>query len=97
MPKTNVEHTPLPYHVVPAGKFEPVKIFGADKTLVCEFSDAVEQPAQENAEFVTKACNSHDALINALQLAYDTLLTIPQGFHTQLQVILKALAEGKGE
>jgi hypothetical protein len=36
--------------------------------------------------------DTNQALRQALQVAYDTLLTVPQDFHAQIAIILKALA-----
>lgn len=75
------KHTPTPWTVGPANQKahedSHAGIHGADGFIVAEVqADVEELPAGANAAFIVKACNSHDALVEALKelrfsLAFD--------------------------
>lgn len=63
-------HTPTPWRV---GKTSPLFVWGADDSKVAETVPEenygkARSHAAANAAFIVRACNSHDALIAALQL-----------------------------
>lgn len=67
-------HTPTPWHT--RGSFDGSGDIGivAGNELIAESYQAVSRtngnaPVQDNAAFIVRACNAHDALVAALQAA----------------------------
>lgn len=56
--QTMVQHTPLPWHI---GKSNPHVVYGADMTSINQCR------TNEDAAFIVRAVNNHDALVNALR------------------------------
>lgn len=67
----STNHTPLPWRIVPIGGERYIE---SDAGFVCDMQrndrpDAAScHMADEDSAFIVRACNSHEALINALEL-----------------------------
>lgn len=75
-----MSHTPTPYHVVT----------GRANSTVCAGAFAVAVGCkQADAEFIVRACNTHDELMSALQdaLAYIMRAKPPGGYHAADKII----------
>lgn len=56
------------------------------------------QQAEENAEFIVKACNAHEALVEACKMAYDKAVsTSPLLFPSEIKALKDALALAEKE
>ena len=69
--ETKTEHTPTPWKVI-HGKFIIVSCNEEELGYysIAEIADVVPKcPTLANAEFIVKACNSHEKLVEALKLA----------------------------
>jgi hypothetical protein len=69
------EHTPTPFRVV-AHSWEETGIYAGDERIaVCQINSGVSEETQDeyetimdnNADFIVRACNSHDQLLEALK------------------------------
>jgi len=60
----------LESHMLPQEELEEVQLVTADGE---HFALIEQHPLWENAEFIVKAVNSHDALVAALGIAYEAL------------------------
>ncbi len=61
-------HTPTPYKLSTDCLFNEYQILAKDNQNVCRIPNNRElHEATSNAAFIVQACNSHDALLSALQ------------------------------
>lgn len=84
-------HTELPWRTLPTNQF----IFSGVKAVVdtdCREIGIAERLA--NAEFIVKACNSHDALVEALK-NLQTLMEYNE--YTQAFTLIKTILKECGE
>lgn len=62
------KHTPTPYAVAPSSNPKNGKAWRDIVATTTEFSPAyVGEALEHDAEFIVRACNAHDALVEALQ------------------------------
>jgi len=66
-------HTPVPWSI---GKRRWITSGDVDIARIHDVSRIGEAEAVANAEFIVRACNSHDALLEALERAYQALSDI---------------------
>jgi hypothetical protein len=80
------EHTPTPWHAGSTAHTELVMAFRDNVECVISESDPeIDMPLAEahaNAAFIVKACNSHDALVKALQAVLTAWDALPPGVYT---------------
>ncbi len=103
------KHTPLPWIIFSDLEDGPVALLPAGRPgEICRFNQFM-QNNQANAEFIVRAVNNHDALVEALRDADDALRGMIYDFehetgenvdadinHT-MEKIEQALAKGKDE
>lgn len=75
-------HTPLPWHV---GMKPGPMIYGPQGEQIADLTGALSFNAGPNAAFIVRACNSHEALVEALSAMYcagfwtaDSLQSMPE-------------------
>lgn len=76
-----ISHTPTPWEVHGTSICHAPKNIGDGVTQadwVCDMSedDLTEEEVDANSNFITQACNNHDALVSALDLAYNRLIHV---------------------
>ncbi len=97
-----MKHTPTPWtaetHTVQDGKggYKYVRVYPSDNyshevALVTTKIDSQEDKA--NAEFIVRACNSHDKLIEALKEASDLLWEAPVQYRSDIVHRIKVLEQ----
>ena len=63
------EHTPTPYDFIPDLASGNTKIWADRECLGIIYQQGYPDSSAENADFIVRACNSHDDLLAALELA----------------------------
>ncbi len=83
-------HTPTPWHIDPYGAHDTgnILIKQIPGPVICEIEPFEE--AQENADFIVRACNSHDGLIHVLERAEALLENWEKG---NINSFVQSLAE----
>ncbi len=84
-----MKHTPTPWRQT-KGEFEIVAEIKGEKKLIAVCSE------KANAAFIVRACNAHDELVHAAQLALDHYNGKHMGANT-VTLLKKAIAKAKGE
>jgi len=100
-PQPAAKHPPTPFVVESKNKYFgifTIRIKTADKTVIkIEGSDS--DLVSENAAFIVRACNSHDALLDAAKHALETVEDyIKNGAKMETAKVLRAaiaLADGR--
>ena len=91
MTMTNTKHTPLPWDCMADGS--AIKALNSGSNICeteCGSQVASYFERQANAEFITRACNSHYELLDALESAH----YMTQGWQEK---VLQAIRKAKGE
>ena len=106
----NTKHTATPWKLSKNGDVETIRIFCKNGYEVCRASDLPSvfgnnrygdggtKEQEANAEFIVRACNSHDALVEACQEMFEELLS--QQYNPTSKIMKKwkqALKQAEGE
>lgn len=95
------EHTPTPYDFIPDLASGNTKIWADRECLGIIYQQGYADSSTENAEFIVRACNSHDDLLAALKHCRDTInFTPPNHFTSRHKASVsranKAIAKAEG-
>ena len=96
-----MEHTKTPYEVVlDTNSKSDTLILGGDDGMVadCYYHWRKKEERQANAEFIVRACNSHEAMLEALEDIFELLHPVGESLLDvkSYRRVLKAIALAKG-
>ena len=91
----DLQHTPTPWSI---GRRRWITGGNVDIARIHSVSKIGEAEAVANAEFIIRACNSHDALLSALEMALRMMEAegLDEQFDGEAEVIRDAIAKAKG-
>ena len=92
---SDTQHTPVPWSLEYRRWITSGDVYIA---RIHDVSKIGEAEAVANAEFIIRACNSHDALLEALEMALRMMEgeSLDEQFDGEAEVIRDAIAQAKG-
>ena len=97
---SEIDHTPLPWNWHEQGEANEYCLLTNDKRWVLAFRQNGEIWTKEqkaNAEFIVRACNSHDAMLDALDEITDALLygMGKEAIQLRVELCLQAISKAR--
>ena len=105
-----MKHTETPYKILRANDFSffitTEKFTDCEEGYIIAKTTDMGKEAEANAEFIVRACNAHDALVEACKLAHEIislntqkhgLESVDDNVFTIIELLESALNKAKGE